>query len=134
MTAPPEALKHRELVFTSEPPGQAERACELLKGLDGFRVERGSRPNSLCISYSLLDYSLEGVERALVREGFRFDDTALSQIEKKLIHYREEVEYHNFNLPQRPGNDREREIFVKAYEHHLHGDHDDTPPELREYK
>ncbi len=134
MEAPPEALKHRELVFADPPPGQAERAYALLKGLDRFHVERGGDPNSLHISYSLADYSLEGVEQALIKEGFSLDDTALNQIERKLIHYRERVEYHNLNIPEWPAKGRDREAFAKAYEHHLHGDHDDTPPELREYK
>lgn len=131
---PPEAVKHRELVFASEPPGQAERAFELLKGLDNFQVERSADPNRLRISYSLLDYSLQGVEQALIEEGFRLDGAALSQIENKLIRYRERVEFHNLIVPQWPTQGREREVFVKAYERHLHGDHDDTPEELREYK
>lgn len=135
MTAvPSEALKQRDLVFSVDPPGQVERAFELLSGLDGLRVEYGSRPNSLRITYSLLDYALESLEQALVKEGFRLDDTALEQIGKKLTYYREEVEYHNLNVPQRLAKNRRNEIFVNAYEHHLHGDHDDTPPELREYK
>lgn len=135
MTAqPPDALKHRELVFSSDPAGQVERALELLSGLDELQVARGTRPNSLCITYSLLDYSLETLEHAMIMEGFRFDETALDQIGKKLIYYREEVEYHNLNVPERHTKSRKSEIFVKAYEHHLHGDHDDTPPELREYK
>lgn len=132
--APPDALKQRELVFSGDPPGQVERAFELLSGLDGLGVERGSRPNSLRITYNLLDYALENLEQALVKEGFRLDDTALKQIGKRLTYYREEVEYHNLNVPEWHAQKRNREIFVKAYEHHLHGDHDDTPPELREYK
>ena len=132
---PADALKQRELVFSGNPPGQAERAFELLSGLDDLRVERGARPNSLLISYSLLNYSLEGLERALIGEDFRLEDSAINQIAKKLTYYREEVEYHNLNVPERHvDNRRNAEIFVKAYDRHLHGDHDDTPPELREYR
>ena len=29
---------------------------------------------------------------------------------------------------------KSNEIYVKAWEHHAHGDHDDTPLELREDK
>lgn len=134
MSAPPETIKQRALIFTADPPGQAERAYVLLKGLDNLTVERGDQPNALLVRYSLLDYSLEGLERALIKEGFRFDDNALTQIGKKLIHYCEDVEYHNLNTPERLTKNREREIFVKVYDHHLHGDHDDTPSELREYK
>ncbi len=134
MATAPEAWKHRVLFFASDPPGQAERAYELLKGLDNFKAEHGNSPNSLNISYDLRDYCLENLERALIKEGFIFDETALSHIGHKLIHYREDVEYHNLATPEWHGKERQREIFVKAYEHHLHGDHDDTPPELREYK
>ncbi len=135
MDSAPPALKQRELVFSGEPPGQAERAFELLSGLDDLRVERGERPNTLLVSYSLLDYSLEGLEHALTKENFRLEDSALNQIAKKLTYYREEVEYHNLNIPEHHvNNSRTPEIFAHAYEQHLHGDHDDTPPELREYK
>lgn len=131
---PEDTLKHRDLVFTDEPPGQVDRAFALLSGLDGMKVERAAQPNCLHVSYSLLDYSLEGLEQALAAQGFSLDDSALNQIGKKLTYYREEVEYHNLNVPERQAKTREREVFVKAYDHHLHGDHDDTPPELREYK
>lgn len=134
VAAPADVIKQRELVFSANPPGQAERAYLLLSGLDGLQVERCSRPDTLLISYSLLDYALESLEQALVKEGFVLDDSALGQIGKKLTYYREEVEYHNLNIPERHAKDRKSEIFIKAYEHHLHGDHDDTPPELREYK
>ena len=131
---PQRPLKQRDLVFSAEPPGQADRALVLLAGLDDLKVVRGERPNVLRISYSLLDYSLESLERALLSEGFLLDDTTLGQLGKKLIHYQEEVECHNLNVPKRPMVIRRAEIFVKAYDQHLHGDHDDTPPELREYK
>lgn len=129
-----DTVKHRDLVFSDEPPGQVDRAFALLSGLDDMQVARTPHPNCLRISYSLLDYSLEGLEHALTVQGFHLDDSALNQISKKLTYYREEVEYHNLNIRQRPTKAREREVFVKAYDLHLHGDHDDTPPELREYK
>lgn len=130
----PDAIKHRDLVFADDPPGQVERAFALLAGVKGLQVERGSEPNCLHITYSLLDYSLETLEHALAKQGFHLEDSTLGQISRKLTYYREEVEYHNLNIPERHTKSRQSEIFVKAYEHHLHGDHDDTPPELREYK
>lgn len=132
----PDAMKHRELVFTDNPPGQVDRAIALLSRLQGLHVERAATPNCLHISYSLLDYSLEILEGGLSKAGFQFADSTLGQIGKRLTYYQEEVEYHNLNVPEpdRYARTRKNEIFVKAYEHHLHGDHDDTPPELREYK
>lgn len=131
---PFETDKQRELFFSSEPEGQVERAYVLLSGLEGLKVERGSHPNSLLISYSLVDYSLDGLEQALLNEGFHFDDGVLQQISKKLIHYCEDVQYHNLNTPEHKTKSRQHEIFVKVYEHHQHGDHDDTPEELRDSK
>jgi hypothetical protein len=130
----PDAIRHRDLVFADDPPGQVERAYALLSGLDGLQVERGVDSSCLHVSYSLLDYSLETLELALIKQGFHLDNSTLTQIGRKLTYYREEVEYHNLNVPERHTKSRQSEIFVKAYEHHLHGDHDDTPPELREYK
>jgi len=129
-----ETLKQRELFFAAEPPDQAERAFELLKGLNDLQVEPGTEPNSLRISYNLLDYSLNGLEKALIKQGFSFDNGVLHQIDRKFIHYKEEVEYHNLNIHERPTKSREREIFVNVYDSHLHGDHDDTPEDLRDYK
>lgn len=134
MVAPSATFKHRELFFSTPPANQAERAFELLQGLDNIVVEHGTQPSSLRIAYDLLDYSLEGIELALTREGFHLDQNSLHQLNRKLIYYSEEVEYHNLNIPKRPPESRKREVFIKAYEHHLHGDHDDTPQELRLYK
>lgn len=126
--------KRRELFFSDDPPGQVDRAFKLLNGLEGLKVERGEHPHSLVISYDLTDYSLDGLEQALQKEGFRFDENVLQQISKKLIHYCEDVQYHNLNTPEHITKSRQHEIFVKVYDQHAHGDHDDTPQELRENK
>jgi hypothetical protein len=131
---PFETDKQRELFFSDDPPGQTERAYELLNGLEDLKVERGSQPNSLIVSYSLVDYSLDGLEQALLKEGFHFNDGVFQQISRKLIHYCEDVQYHNLNTPEHKTKSREREIFVKVYDQHSHGDHDDTPQDLRENK
>ncbi len=47
MPAPTETIKQRTLIFSAEPPGQADRAYELLKGVDDLSVERGPQPNAL---------------------------------------------------------------------------------------
>ncbi len=134
MLDPFEKQERHELFFAEDPPGQAERALHLLKDLEGLQVEPGSQGNSLVVSYNLLDYSMEGLETALVKEGFHLDPSILHGIGRSLVHYCEEMQYHNMSTPERQTKSRTREIFVKAYEKHPHGDHDDTPEELREYK
>ena len=130
-----DTLQQHELFFAIEPAGQADRAFALLQGLDGLQVGRGSQPNSLNVSYHLEDYSLEGLERALMQEGFCFANSSLLQrIGKTLAHYSEDVQYHNLNVPERNTKKPEREIFVTIYQQRPHGDHDDTPLDLRLYK
>lgn len=133
-SASPKLLKQRELVFSANPPGGSERALELLSRIERLHVERGPRKNSLWIKYSLLDYTLEYLESLLIREGLHLEDGARHRVSRRLTHYLERVESHNLNVPDWHAQNRKTEAFMNVYDHHLHGDHDDTPPELREYR
>jgi len=132
--SPFELQKERLLVFTEEPANQLFPAYLLLIGLDDFEVEMGPLPNSLLVRYSVQHYSLEALEKALTREGFRLQSSLLGKIKKQLIHYCEDVQYHNLKTPEPRTKNNSQEIFVKIYDHHPHGNHDDTPKELREFK
>lgn len=134
MTKTEEPLNYHELYFAAEPAGQLERAHALLGGLENLQVEKTDEPNSLRISYSLRDYSLEGLEAALKKAGFCFRENLLDKLGRKFIYYCEEVQYHNLNTPEHLTKSNTPVIFAKLYENHPHGDHDDTPKELREYK
>lgn len=134
MTDSSELEKQRDIVFGEDPPGQIALAYQLLSGLPDCKVEYSDTPNSLRVSYSLQHYTLEGLESALTEEGFRLDHSMLRSIERNVIYYSEDTICHNMDIPIQPTKMSEREVFVKAYEHEPHGDHDDTPPELRDYK
>ena len=123
-----------DLYFADEPAGQIERAYALLGGLEALRVEKCAEPNKLRISYSVRDYSLVGLESALKKAGFCFKENLLNKLSKQLIFYCEEVQYHNLNTPEHLTKSNTPVIFAKLYENHPHGDHDDTPKELRENK
>jgi hypothetical protein len=127
-------LTYHDLFFAEEPAGQLERAHALLNGLEKLYVEKSAEPNRLRISYSLREYSLEGLEGALKKAGFCFKETLLNKLSKRLIYYCEEVQYHNLNTPEHLTKSNTQAVFAKLYENHPHGDHDDTPKELREYK
>jgi len=129
-----ERLESHNLFFAAEPAGQIELAYTLLSGLESLRVEKNATTNSLRVSYSLRDYSLEGLEAALKKAGFDFKENLLNKLSKKLIYYCEEVQYHNLNTPEHLTKSNTTVIFAKLYENHQHGDHDDTPKELRENK
>ena len=68
------------------------------------------------------------------KAGFYFKENLLDKLGKKFIFYCEEVQYHNLNTPEHLTKSNTPVIFAKLYENHPHGDHDDTPKELREYK
>lgn len=130
-----ELNKQREIAFDTEPAGQLSKAFLLLSGLTGCTVEYSETPNTLRISYSLADYTLEGLEHALIEEGFTLDHSSLlKSIERKIIYYCEDTICHNMDIPTHPTKMNERNVFAKAYEQESHGDQDDTPPELRDCK
>jgi len=126
--------KQREIVFGAEPAGQLDRAYKLLSGLPHCNVEYGDSPNTLRVSYNLRHYTLNGLEEGLTEEGFHLDHSPLHSIGRKVIYYCEDTACHNLDIPVQSTKKFQREVFVKAYDHEPHGDHDDTPPELREYR
>lgn len=131
---PFELHKERLLVFTEEPADQVEQAYLLLSGLNNFEVERGPGKFSLRIRYSVVHYSLEGLQKALLKEGFRFNFSLLDRIKHTLVHYCEDVQYHNLKTPEPRTKNNSQEVFVKAYEQHPHGDRVETTPESSEAK
>lgn len=126
-------LKRREIRFKALPPGQTGRAAALLNGLPGLEVTRGPRDRVLIISYRVTDYTLMGIEEALATQGFQLDNTLYTKLMRALAHFCEETQLRNLRSPQRLIK-KSNEVYVKVYDHHPHGDHDDTPVELREYR
>jgi len=132
---PFELHKQRVLVFADEPANQVEQAFLLLSGLDHLEVENGPIRNSLLIRYSVEHYSLEGLKKALIKEGFTFNYGWLAKLKHGFIHYCEDVQYHNLKSPEPRTKNNSQAVFVKAYEHHPHGDHDDAQsPETNQSK
>lgn len=131
---PFELQKKRKLVFTDDPDNQLDQAYLLLSGLENFHVQKCTEDNCLTISYSVQHYSLEALEKALAREGFKLKYSWLENLKRQLIHYSEDVQYHNLKTPEHHVKKTPPEIFVQVYEHHPHGNHDDTPKELRDFK
>lgn len=127
---PCDLVKTRELAFNATPPGQAERAARLLDGLEGLAVVARTG-HGLSVRYNLCEYTFEGIETALVAQGFHLDGGLLWRLKRALAYYCEGVQRRNVaaNPP-----DIKSQAYIQSYEHHLHGDHDDTPEEWRSYK
>ena len=134
MTVSPDLNKQRNIVFSAQPPDQIARACLLLAGLPGCKVEYADTPNALRVFYNLHHYTLEGLENGLAKEGFNLDHSPLHHIARQIIYYCEDTTCHNLDIPTYPTKKNQCEVFVMAYDHELHGDHDDTPVELRDYR
>lgn len=125
--------KQREIRFAAFPPGQAERAFQALRILKGVVVRPGEKSGSVVVRYSVLDYSLELIEDALLEAGYHLDNGLYSKLMRALVYFCEETQRHNLLSPERLIK-KSNEVYVTVYDQHPHGDHDDTPPELREYK
>lgn len=125
--------KTREIRFKALPPGQIDEAERALRQLCGVQVERSAAPNALRVHYSVLDFSLEHLEDGLRDAGFALDNTLYSKLLRALVYFCEETQRHNLLSPERLLK-QSNEVYIQAWDHRPHGDHDDTPPELREYK
>ncbi len=118
-TPQPGPRKHRELRFHPDFPKHTETARELLAGLPDMEVDAGLAPNCLSLWYNINDYTFEGIVKALTRRALAF--------------FCEETQLRNLHGSERLIK-KSNDIYSKAWEHHPHGDHDDTPPDLRQDK
>ena len=125
--------KEREILFAKFPPGQVPEASDHLAEKDALEVVPHVEKRTVGVGYELTQYTLSDLEEELVDKGFHLDNTLLSKLTRALIHYIEETQLHNLDAPAYKMK-RSNEAYIHAWEQHPHGDHDDTPPEWREYK
>lgn len=125
--------KQREIRFAALPAGQAERALELLRRLEFITAELIPGRNALKVEYEIFEHTLETLEDALRDQGFHLSNSLYSKLTRALAYYCEETQLHNLESPQRLIK-KSNEAYVQAWAQHQHGDHDDTPMELRHDK
>lgn len=131
---PFELLKTRELIFSDEPASQIAQAYLLLSSLENMKVEKGNQPNTLIIHYSLEHYTHEALQHALTKEGFHFKESFLDKMHNHIVHYCEDVQYHNLNTPEHPTKKNESEVFAKVYGQNQQANSEIKPKDQREYK
>ncbi|HSO05637.1 MAG TPA: hypothetical protein VLW45_00245 [Pelomicrobium sp.] len=127
-----DTFKRRQIVFHPVPAGQAQRAGALLGRVKGLAVRCDADAASLSVEYHVPDFTLAGIEEALEAYGFHLDGSLLQRLRRAVVHYAEEVQCENLSMPERC--EKCREIWVQAFEHHPHGDRDETPEEWRAYR
>ena len=125
--------KKREILFSKFPPGQPPEAADDLRHLEVIEAQARENNRSLDVTYDLTQHTLRELDEHLVDKGYHLDNTLLTKLTRALIYYIEDTQLHNIDAPEKRLK-RSQEAYVKAWENHPHGDHDDTPPEWREYK
>jgi hypothetical protein len=126
--------KERVVRFAEFPPGQVPEAADFLGGLAGIEAIPNVADHAIAVVYDLHEHSLEELESVLEDMGFHLECALLNKLVRALIYYSEETEIHNLDAPRRLLKKSQNEAYTRAWERHPHGDHDDTPPEWREYK
>ena len=126
--------KKREILFSRFPPGQVPEAAEDLQHIDAVEVQARFERHSLDVSYDLQQHTLRELDEHLVDKGFHLDNTLYTKLTRALIYYVEDTQLHNIGAPEKRLKRSTSEGYVNAWEQHPHGDHDDTPPEWRQYK
>jgi hypothetical protein len=126
--------KQRSILFARFPPDQVPEASAFLGKLPELELVRREQQRALGVVYDLHRHSLQELEGTLEDRGYHLDNTLMSKMLRALIYYVEETQLHNLDAPLRPLKHSQSEAYTHAWERHPHGDHDDTPPEWREYK
>ena len=126
--------KRREILFSRFPPGQIPEAADHLHRLENLSTEAKLEKRAVDVSYDLRHHTLENLENQLQDKGFHLDNTLMSKLRRALIYYVEETQLHNLGAPEKPLKHSQSAAYTQAWERHPHGDHDDTPPEWREYR
>ena len=130
----PDLKKNREILFAKFPPGQVPEAADDLERLDELEVAPKVEKRAVGVTYELTRHTLEELEHHLEDKGYHLDNTLMSKLTRALIHYVEDTQLHNLGAPEKRLKRSSQEAYGQAWEHHPHGDHDDTPPEWLEYK
>jgi hypothetical protein len=126
--------KERNIQFAKFPPGQVPEASDYLGKLEHLEVAPRDERRAVGVAYDLHEHSLQELEGTLEDKGYHLDNTLMCKMMRALIYYIEETQIHNLDAPERPLKRSQSEAYTRAWERHPHGDHDDTPPEWREYK
>jgi hypothetical protein len=127
----PGTRKHRDIRFDKIRPSQVEDAVELLSRLENMDAAPGTMNNSVSIWYEVSDYTLEGIENALISRGFHLENSLYCKLVRAVVYYCEATQLRNMKVPERLIK-KSHEVYSQAWDHHAHGDHDDTPTDLRE--
>lgn len=106
-----------------------EAAVLCLGGLPGVHCH--AEPGSGCVQveYQLNQHTLTTLTAALEARGIALAQDGWARWQREWWRYGEEVQLDNAEQP--PLDSKGRAAFSSIYQHHPHGDSDDTPEDLR---
>lgn len=128
---PEDAVCEREIRFEPIEAAQLALAAEALARIPGVKVAPASHPDALIVSYNLAAHTCDELESELEQLGLKLDASLYGRLRRAMVHFCEETRRRNMSAPQRLIK-QSSEVYVHAYENHPHGDHDDTPMDLRQ--
>ena len=128
MPQPSTVIQIRELRLASLPAGQGPLVMAWLGRLPGLEMSQNG-PLTLTIRYAAGRYRMSELRQLLTDAGFHPDNSLWSRLRLALYDYSDQLARHN--LAQPASRSYSREAYARIYQQHLHGDHDDTPEELR---
>jgi hypothetical protein len=129
MMKPADSLFRQHDIHFYPLPAQARLAADYLASLPELSIQVSQQ--HITVRYSLTTHTLQSLEQGLKTAGFHLDESILSKIKRALIYYCEDIARSNLDIPEH--NIKSRDVYVKVWDNHPHGDHDDTPEELRRY-
>ena len=107
---------------------ETEQAVKILQENGYCAIALPPRPQ-IIIAYQLPEQLLTDIVVLLTKNDCPPDSNAWQHWRLTLIEYSETIQLHNMAEP--PPISQAREAFIQRYQHHKHGDSDDTPEELR---
>ncbi|QBC42983.1 hypothetical protein C1H71_05060 [Iodobacter fluviatilis] len=131
MMKPADPLSRQHDIQFYPRPAQANHAFQFLATLTGISVQIFASKHRICVRYQIKEHTLQSIENQLKAAGFHLDESILSKIKRALIYYCEDIARSNLEIPEH--NIKSRDVYVKVWDNHPHGDHDETPEELRRY-
>jgi len=122
--------KHREIHLQANPQ-QVANAMQLLQGLPDLEVAPGLLPHCISVWYDISIHCQQSLELFLEQHDYCLLQTLYCRALRGWIYYSEQTQLRNLRQPERLLK-KYNETYSHAWEHHPHGDFDETPPDLRQ--
>lgn len=133
----PELTKTRRISFADLSAEQVSNVAEILNELEHVEAVPGEDGASVVVTYCVAEHKLEELEQVLADQGYRLENNLLERIRLGLIHFTEEIQQDNLNMPLRAPTRDDRLHMIYANAHQQHEQNDQSAPvppeEMRSY-